>query len=69
MAIITGGNVIAGGRPQTGTGTGRPLTWQGVPPNGAFNGIAPPDALCRNVATGLRYRNTGTLAATIWTAI
>lgn len=42
----------------------------GVPANGTFNGVAPVGALCiNNAAVPGLYQNTGTRAATVWTAI
>jgi hypothetical protein len=45
-----------------------PYKYSGVPPNGYKNGIAEKGAYLVDILTGDTYRNTGTKAATVWTA-
>jgi hypothetical protein len=45
-----------------------PYRYSGVPPNGYKNGIAEKGAYLVEILTGDTYRNTGTKAATVWTA-
>jgi hypothetical protein len=45
-----------------------PFVNNGVPASGYLNGIAQKGALVINSAAGSLYQNTGTLAATVWTA-
>jgi hypothetical protein len=45
-----------------------PYKYSGVPPNGYKNGIAEKGAYLVDILTGDTYRNTGTKAATAWTA-
>lgn len=75
MPILTGGKVIEGSRPEIRGATAIPTPGHGgyynspgVPAAGFLNGVAQPGSLCVNVATGVLYMNTGTLAATVWTS-
>jgi hypothetical protein len=45
-----------------------PYKYSGVPPDGWKNGIAEKGAEAVDILTGDTYRNTGTKAATVWTA-
>jgi hypothetical protein len=45
-----------------------PYKYSGVPPDGWKNGIAEKGAEAIDILTGDTYRNTGTKAATVWTA-
>jgi hypothetical protein len=45
-----------------------PYRYSGVPSDGTKNGIAEKGAYLVNILTGDTYRNTGTKAATVWTA-
>jgi hypothetical protein len=45
-----------------------PYRYSGVPADGYKNGIAEKGAYLVNILTGDTYRNTGTKAATVWTA-
>lgn len=74
MPIITGGKIIEGARRHWANNviapaTANPIfTSPGVPANGYLNAVAHPGTLVVNTATGIAYMNTGTLAATVWTA-
>jgi hypothetical protein len=75
MPILTGGKVIEGSRPHfhgnpLGGGFGGlgPFSSPGLPAGGFLNNIAPPGAIVIRTDTGDAYENTGTLAATVWTA-
>ena len=83
MSIISGGKVIEGAllRPPTlaqgGTAAGSlpntvigygPYLSAGVPASGFLNGVAQKGALVIDTNAGTLYQNTGTLAATVWTA-
>ena len=57
--------VEANGAPPSGYG---PFTSPGVPASGYLNGIAEVGALVIAQSTGALYSNTGTKAATVWTA-
>jgi len=75
MPIITGGKVIEGAlRRSTGgvedadvVGYG-PYTNAGIPASGFLNAVAQKGALVIDTTNGTLYQNTGTLAATVWTA-
>lgn len=43
-------------------------TTTGIPAAGTLNGTAEKGALLINTVDGTLYQNTGTLAATVWTA-
>jgi hypothetical protein len=74
MPLLTGGRVIEGSRPHLRNNALAPVnqagiyTSPGVPANGFLNNIAAPGQLVVNMATGVVYENTGTLAATVWTS-
>lgn len=67
MAVITGGQVLAGGRVVDGSGGYSPLTSAGLPDGTTFAGIAAPGARLIRTDTGAYYTNTGTQAAPVWT--
>ncbi len=75
MAIISGGKIIegavqrqvAGASTATEVGYG-PYTNAGVPASGFLNAVAEKGALVIDTTNGALYQNTGTLAATVWTA-
>lgn len=78
MPIITGGKIIEGSSYDMRTSVivnerqalqGGMFTSPGLPAGGYLNGIAHPNALVIRVDTGVIYRNTGTLGATVWTQI
>lgn len=61
-----GGKVMAGGKFNPGTGHGAPISWAGVPPDGAgaLAGIVAVGGLVKNTASdGDVYENQGTLAS------
>jgi hypothetical protein len=83
MPIISGGTVIEGAllRPETlaqgGTAAGSlpatvvgygPYLRAGIPASGFLNNVAQKGALVIDTTNGTLYQNTGTLAATVWTA-
>ena len=76
MATIELTNIIpgaqtatfAGATPTTAVGLG-PYTSPGAPAAGYLNNVAQKGALVVNTATGVWYANTGTLAATVYTAV
>ena len=83
MAIISGGRVIEGAlfrsstQAQGGTEAGTqaattigygPYTNAGIPASNFLNNVAQKGALVIDVTNGALYQNTGTLAATVWTA-
>lgn len=70
MAVISGGKIIAGGTVTPGSGTYSPLTWSGAPVDGTtFAGVAPVGAELIRTDTNARYKNTGTQASPVWTAV
>ena len=64
MPILTGGKVIEGS-PSRGLG---PYESPGIPASGYLNGVAAKGALVIDTTNGTLYQNTGTQAATVWTA-
>jgi hypothetical protein len=74
MPIITGGRIIEGSRRHWANNVTAPAhanpiySSPGVPAGGFLNGVAHPGTLVVNLATGILYMNTGTLAATVWTS-
>ena len=66
-ATLAQGGTVAGSLPATVVGYG-PYLNAGVPAAGFLNGIAQKGALVIDTAAGALYQNTGTLAATVWTA-
>jgi len=75
MATIELTNIIPGARsttfagasPSSSVGLG-PYTSPGVPASGYLNNVAQKGALVIDTNAGALYQNTGTLAATVWTA-
>ncbi len=75
MAIISGGRIIedavsrqaSGVSGATEVGYG-PYTNAGIPGAGFLNAVAQKGALVIDTTNGTLYQNTGTLAATVWTA-
>jgi hypothetical protein len=78
---VLGGQVLYGGQeiePEQGGRTQPdseavemsvgPFRRSGAPPNGWYNGVADKGAIAVDILTGDTYRNTGTKAATVWTA-
>jgi hypothetical protein len=61
MAIISGGQVIAGAL--------RSFTKAGALANGDFNGQAGTGATATDTTNGKLYINTGTVAATVWVSV
>lgn len=75
MAIISGGKIIEGARGVTVDGSRSatevgygPYTNAGIPASGFLNNVAQKGALVIDTTNGTLYQNTGTLAATVWTA-
>lgn len=72
MAVISGGRVCPSGRVVEETGNNTPLVTTGAPVDGAagtFAGRAAVGAILRRTDAATRYKNTGTQAAPVWTAI
>ena len=67
--IIPGAQSVtfAGASPSSSIGLG-PYTSPGVPAGGYLNNVAQKGALVIDTNAGALYQNTGTLAATVWTA-
>lgn len=83
MPIISGGTIAAGAllrdpsREQGGTAVGSvsataigygPYLSPGLPASGFLNNVAQKGALVIDTTNGALYQNTGTLAASVWTA-
>lgn len=75
MAIISGGRVIEGARGVTFDGARSatevgygPYINPGIPAGGFLNNVAQKGALVIDSTNGTLYQNTGSLAATVWTA-
>lgn len=72
MGIISGGKICPSGRVMEGAGNNTPLVTTGAPVDGAggtFAGRAGVGAILTRTDTSDRYKNTGTQAAPVWTAI
>jgi hypothetical protein len=76
MPVLTGGKVIEGSRPHLRNNAAGgaldnkgPYSSPGIPASGFLNNVVPPGGVVVNLATGIAYENTGTLASTVYTAI
>ncbi len=64
---VQGGTAVGSVSAATSVGYG-PYLIAGIPASGALNNVAQKGALVIDTVNGTLYQNTGTLAATVWTA-